>query len=88
MRNSVVSYVAFTTKPILILFVLSQMNGLPGILHVTSVATVICGLLALGKYIIYKQTESKAMCLECKWHQWKLFSALISQNSDDLLTDD
>ena len=42
------------------------MNGLPGILHVTSVATVICSLLALGKYVLYKQMDSKSMLLECE----------------------
>ncbi|CAG2112554.1 unnamed protein product [Medioppia subpectinata] len=41
-----------------------DMNGLPGILHVTSVAFVICGLLALGKYILYRHMNSKSMYLE------------------------
>ncbi|XP_054166740.1 transmembrane protein 163-like [Oppia nitens] len=41
-----------------------DMNGLPGILHVTSVAFVICGLLALGKYMLYKHMNSQSMYLE------------------------
>lgn len=50
----------------LIHVVFLQAKGLPGIIHVTSVATLICGLLAFGKFVIYKHTGSKAMCLECK----------------------
>ncbi|CAG2183418.1 unnamed protein product [Oppiella nova] len=41
------------------------MNGLPGILHVTSVAFVICGLLALGKYVLYRHMHSKSIGQGC-----------------------
>ncbi|CAG2174242.1 unnamed protein product [Oppiella nova] len=42
-----------------------DMNGLPGILHVTSVAFVICGLLALGKYVLYRHMHSKSIGQGC-----------------------